>query len=232
MTVPILSATSLQFSYPAMPGEARFALHLPEWTVPAGGRVALYGPSGCGKSTLLNLVAGVLPLQTGSLVVAGQELRGLSDAARRAHRIRNLGFVFQDYPLVDHLSAIENVLLPYRLNPALSLDKAARLRAADLLGDLGLGEKTQRRPAALSQGERQRVAIARALVTTPAIVLADEPTAGLDPERSEGVLRLLERLCEERALTLLLVSHDPAVLSRFDQTLSVGDLTTTSAVTP
>ena len=223
MTAPAIHATGIRFSYPQRHDDrSAFHLHLPQWRVPTGGRVALYGPSGCGKSTLLNLVAGVLPLTDGSLEVAGQQLRGLSDAERRAHRIRSLGFVFQDYPLVGHLSAEENVLFPFRLNPALTLDPAARVRARELLGELGLGDKTRRLPGALSQGERQRVAIARALITRPSIVLADEPTAGLDPARSAAVLELLEGLCTDRALTLLLVSHDPSVLARFEHTLEVG----------
>jgi putative ABC transport system ATP-binding protein len=232
MTAPAIQATDLQFAYPQRTGEAPFRLSLPSWEVPAGGRVALYGPSGCGKSTLLNLVAGVLPLQTGSLQVAGRQLRGLSDAERRAHRIQSLGFVFQDYPLVGHLSAVENVLFPFRLNPALQLDQAARTRAEQLLTELGLGDKTQRLPRALSQGERQRVAIARALVTEPSIVLADEPTAGLDPGRSAAVLNLLEHLCDDRGVTLLLVSHDPSVLGRFEHTLEVGTLSTSGEAAP
>ncbi len=232
MTTAAIAARDLRFAYPARNAERPFALHLPSWEVPAGGRVALYGPSGCGKSTLLNLVAGVLPLSEGSLEVAGMQLKGLSDADRRAHRIRSLGFVFQDYPLVDHLSALENVLFPLRLNPAVQLDTPARTRAATLLGDLGLGDKHHRRPVALSQGERQRVAIARALVTDPAIVLADEPTAGLDPSRSVAVLTLLEQLCEDRGVTLLLVSHDPSMLARFQHTLEVGTLSTADGVHP
>ena len=220
----VIHATQLRFGYPQRPGEPPFRIQLDDWSVPEGGRVALHGPSGCGKSTLLNLIAGVLPLSEGSLEVAGTQMRGLSDAARRAHRIRTLGFVFQDYPLVGHLSALENVLFPFRLNPALSLDGAARKRAEQLLAELGLGDKGRRRPQALSQGERQRVAIARALVTQPSILLADEPTAGLDPERSAAVLELLEALCAERNLTLVLVSHDPAVLARFEHRLEVGRL--------
>lgn len=232
MTTAAIIARDLHFSYPTRPGDTPFALQLPHWEVPRGGRVALYGPSGCGKSTLLNLIAGVLPLAQGSLEVAGRQLRDLADAERRAHRIRSLGFVFQDYPLVDHLSAVENVLFPFRLNPALQLDAAARTRARTLLDELGLGDKPHRRPRALSQGERQRVAIARALVTQPTIVLADEPTAGLDPARSTAVLTLLEQLCEERGVTLLLVSHDPSVLARFDHTLEVGALSRASGATP
>jgi len=219
-----IQANALRFSYPQRPGDPPFSLKLPTWTVPSGGRVALYGPSGCGKSTLLNLIAGVLEVSKGSLQVAGVEMQGLADADRRAHRIRTLGFVFQDYPLVGHLSALENVLFPFRLNPALRLDRAARDRARALLTELGLGDKVRRAPRALSQGERQRVAIARALVTEPSILLADEPTAGLDPARSSAVLELLESLCARRDLTLVLVSHDPAVLARFEHTLEVGGL--------
>ena len=232
MTDVAIRVQDLRFAYPARSGGPAFALQLPSWEVPVGGRVALFGPSGCGKSTLLNLIAGVLPLSTGSMVVAGQELRDLSDAARRTHRIRALGFVFQDHPLVEHLSALENTLLPFRLNPAVRLDRAARDRARALLSQLGLGEKTQRQPRALSQGERQRVAIARALVTDPSIVLADEPTAGLDPARSQDVLDLLEGLCHDRGLTLVLVSHDPSVLNRFEHTLEVGALAGAHGATP
>lgn len=217
-----IEARNLAFAYPTRPNDTPFSLSIEQWTVPRGGRVALHGPSGCGKSTLLNLVAGVLPAGSGSLVVSGRQLVGMSESERRAHRIRTMGFVFQDYPLVGHLSAVENVLFPYRLNPALSLDHAARSRATTLLTDLGLATKTRRLPRALSQGERQRVAIARALVTEPELLLADEPTAGLDPGRSQAVLELLEGLCADRSLTLLLVSHDPSVLARFEHTLAVG----------
>lgn len=145
----------------------------------------------------------------------------MTESQRRAHRIRHLGFVFQDFPLVEYLDARENVLLPFRLNPALELGPEDRERADRLLADLGLGGRRDRRPGKLSQGERQRVAIARALVTEPQLLLADEPTAGLDPAQGQSVLQLLERLCDERGLTLVLVSHDPAVLARFDDTQSV-----------
>jgi putative ABC transport system ATP-binding protein len=221
--VSAVTAHDLRFEYPSSGGQT-FALRLPRWEVPAGGRVALHGPSGCGKSTLLNLVAGVLPATAGSLVVGGRELVGLSDAQRRAHRIRRLGFVFQDYPLVDYLDATDNVLFPFRLNPALRLDAGAVDRARELLAELGLAGKERRRPQALSQGERQRVAIARALVTGPELLLADEPTAGLDPARSAAVLGLLEQLCADRGLTLVLVTHDPRVLERFEHRLDVGAL--------
>ena len=154
-------------------------------------------------------------------MVEGADVTRLSDDAARAHRIKTLGFVFQDFPLVEYLDAIENVLLPYRLNPALRLNDEARGRGRDLLAGLGLGGKIGRLPRELSIGERQRVAIARALVTGPSLLLADEPTAGLDPVQSLAVMQKLETASREHGLTLVMVTHDPALLGRFDHTLAV-----------
>ncbi|MDX1385421.1 MAG: ABC transporter ATP-binding protein [Thermoanaerobaculia bacterium] len=226
---PAIEARDLRFRYPGRAGEAagpRFELRLDDWQVAAGDRVALHGPSGCGKSTLLDLVAGSLVADSGRLLVEGHDLTAISDAQRRAHRIRTIGFVFQDFPLLDYLEAEENVVLPYRLDPQLRLDAPVRERARDLLAGLGLGDKRGRLPGELSQGERQRVAIARALVTQPRLLLADEPTAGLDPDQSRRVLETLERLCEERGLTLLFVTHDPSLLARFDHAVAVAGWTT------
>jgi len=150
------------------------------------------------------------------------DLTGLSEPERRAFRIRRVGFVFQDFPLVDYLDALENVLFPYRLHSHLRLDANARARGEQLLAELGLGAKKRRRPDSLSQGERQRVAIARALVTGPSLLLADEPTAGLDPDQTRNVLDLLEGLSAEHGATLVMVTHDRSLLERFDDTLDVG----------
>jgi ABC-type lipoprotein export system ATPase subunit len=228
---PSIAIHGLRFSYAESGASAdrasAFSLHLDEWKVEKGRRVALHGPSGCGKSTLLDLIAGSLAPHSGQLEVEGSDLAKLSESQRRAHRIRQIGFVFQDFPLVDYLDAEENVQLPYRLDPDLRLDAETRDRAAGLLDDLGLADKRHRRPDELSQGERQRVAIARALVTEPRLLLADEPTAGLDPQNSSRVLDTLESLCEKRNLTLLMVTHDPSLLDRFDDTLAVADHSTT-----
>lgn len=199
-----------------------FSLRLASWRVDVGQRVALHGPSGSGKSTLLGLVSGQLSPTSGRLVVDGQDLSALTAARRRDWRARRIGFVFQDFPLIDHLSAADNVLLPYRISRALPLTPTARQRAASLLDALGLARHHATRPSRLSQGERQRVAIARALVTQPALLLADEPTAGLDPAGAAGVLDLLWRLSEEQGLTLLMVTHDPALLARFSDRLDVS----------
>ena len=225
-TAAAIGARGLRFSYPPSRGHSQrsFELHLDAWQVQAGERVALHGPSGCGKSTLLNLVAGSLRPDAGTITVAGGEITAMSEAQIRAHRIRQIGFVFQDFPLVEYLDVIDNVLLPFRLNPALRLDASARGRGGELLDELGLGGRASSDVAELSAGERQRVAIARALVTEPILLLADEPTAGLDPEQSTRVIDMLEAACEEHGLTLLMVTHDPALLARFDQVLDVQAL--------
>lgn len=177
---------------------------VPDLAIDAGESWAVHGASGAGKSTLLRLLSGELVGQ-GELEVHGLALHRASDAERRQHRLTRVGFIFQDHPLVPHLSAADNVQLPLRL--AGRRDPA---RAAALCEQVGVDPAA--RPTALSQGERQRVAVARALVTRPALVLADEPTSGLDPERTQATLQLLE---EHVDATLVLVTHDPAVLARF-----------------
>jgi putative ABC transport system ATP-binding protein len=207
----------VRFAYPG----AGFELRVPGLRVQRGACCGLYGPSGCGKSTLLDLIAGVRRSSEGVVWVEGHELSGLDDSARRAFRIRHVGFVFQDFPLVDYLEVVDNVLYPYRVSSALRIGAADRDRAASLLAELGLSGKGSELPRSLSQGERQRVAIARALVTEPPLLLADEPTAGLDARRRDEVLELLLRVAGEGARTLLVVTHDPAVLDRLGQRVAV-----------
>jgi ABC-type lipoprotein export system ATPase subunit len=219
-----IRARDLRFSYRERGGHegASFALWLPSWDVPRGASAVLHGPSGCGKSTLLNLISGALRPERGSLEVEGLDLVAASDARRRAHRIRSVGIVFQDFPLVDYLDATENVLLPYRLNPALRLDRAARDRARALLDQLGLGSRLTRRPATLSQGERQRVAIARAIVHDPDILFADEPTGNLDTKVGEEILAVFEDF-HEQGRTVVLVTHELEVALRAKRLIRVVD---------
>lgn len=212
-----IAISDLRFAWPG----AEFALRVPDWEVPAGDLAVVHGPSGCGKSTLLGLLGGEWT-GDGGLQVDGQDLGALSDRARRAWRIRRVGLVFQDFPLVGHLSALENVLLPIRLDPRLRIDGVARDRAKGLLAELELGGLGARKPGSLSQGERQRVALARALVTQPAVILADEPTAGLDAARTAQAMDLLERIRVEHGPTVVVVTHDPAVVARAHTTLDLG----------
>ena len=197
--------------------EGRFRLSIPSLSVADGERVAVVGPSGTGKTTLLNLVAGIIRPAAGTLRVAGTDLALLSDDALRRFRASTVGFVFQDFALLDYLTARENILYPYRITPALRLDTEVRQRAEALAAEVGLAQKLDRHPSALSQGEQQRIAICRALVTQPRLVLSDEATGNLDPENKDLILDLLFKQAAQAGASILAVTHDHALLPRFDR---------------
>ena len=205
----------LTFGY----GADGFRLRVPEFSLEDGARVAVVGPSGSGKTTLLNLIAGILTPETGRIDVAGSEISRLSDAARRRFRASQIGFVFQDFALLEYLSARQNIYYPYRITPALSLDAEARDRAEALAAACGIGDKLDRHPSALSQGEQQRVAICRALVTQPKLILSDEATGNLDPESKARILDLLFDRAAEAGAVVLAVTHDHELLPRFERVL-------------
>ncbi|MEM1077207.1 MAG: ABC transporter ATP-binding protein [Pseudomonadota bacterium] len=206
---------NLAFGY----GSDGFRLRVPAFSLADGDRVAVVGPSGSGKTTLLNLIAGILTPETGRIEVAGTQISGLSDAARRRFRASQIGFVFQDFALLDYLSARQNIFYPYRITPALTLDTAARDRAEALASACGIGDKLDRHPSALSQGEQQRVAICRALVTQPKLILSDEATGNLDPESKARILDLLFDRAAEAGAAVLAVTHDHELLPRFERVL-------------
>jgi len=204
-------------------GRGGFRLDVPRLQVAPGERLAVVGPSGTGKTTLLHLVAGILRPQAGRITVGGTELTRLSEDGLRRFRARSVGFVFQDFSLVDYLTARQNILYPYRVAPGLRLDEAARRQAAALAEACGLGEQLARRPDALSRGEQQRVAICRALVTRPTLVLADEATGNLDPANKTLILDLLFERSREAGASVLAVTHDHALLERFDRVVDFAE---------
>lgn len=206
---------NLTFGY----GAEGFRLRIPEFSLADGERVAVVGPSGSGKTTLLNLIAGILTPDAGRVEVVGTEVSGLPDAARRRFRASRIGFVFQDFALLDYLSARQNIFYPYRITPALVLDDAARDRAERLATACGIGDKLDRHPSALSQGEQQRVAICRALVTQPKLILSDEATGNLDPDSKARILDLLFEQASEAGAAILAVTHDHELLPRFERVL-------------
>ncbi len=215
----MIEIRDLLFAYP----RGDFRLRIPEFRLRPGERLAVIGPSGSGKTTLLDLVAGIRLPQAGSVSVDGVSVSGLPDADRRAFRLRRIGFVFQDFELLDYLTVLDNILHPYRLSDALRLDAAARVRARALAEAAAIGDKLGRRPGALSRGERQRTAICRALIAGPRLVLADEATGALDPDTKLRVLDLLfERVAAEGA-ALLAVTHDAEILGRFDRVVDFRD---------
>ena len=214
----MISIQNLEFYYRA--GE--FRLHIPEFNVSVGEKVAVIGPSGSGKTTLLNLVAGIITPVSGAVNVGDVSVSKLKDGGRRDFRVSNIGFVFQDFELLDYLNVFDNVLHPYRITGALKLDKEVRARAVALTQDMGIGDKLKRMAEDLSQGEKQRAAICRALLPQPRLILADEATGNLDPENKTRILDLLFRAVVEHKATLLAVTHDHELLERFDRTIDFG----------
>ena len=178
---------------------------------------AIIGASGSGKSTLLAIMAGLDLPTSGTVRLDGIDLFALDEDARAAVRARKLGFVFQSFQLLSHLSALENVMLPLEL-----LGRSdARVRAAEMLRRVGLSERLSHYPRTLSGGEQQRVALARAFVVEPAVLLADEPTGSLDFATGERVMALMFDMNRESGTTLVLVTHDPAIAGRCDRLLRI-----------
>ncbi len=215
----MITISGLQFEY----GGSDFRLSIPALEVGRCERVAVIGPTGSGKTTLLNLIAGICVPQAGGVRVGEVEVGALGDAARRDFRIANIGFVFQDFELVDYLNVLDNILHPYRITHALALDQEVRERAAQLADDVGIGDKLRRRVDELSQGERQRVAICRALLPGPQLILADEATGNLDPANKTHILDLLFQSVADHDAALLAVTHDHDLLPRFDRVVDFGD---------
>jgi ABC-type lipoprotein export system ATPase subunit len=215
----MINIQNLEFYYRA--GE--FTLNIPEFQVGRGKRVAVIGPSGSGKTTLLNLIAGIITPIKGAVRVDEVKVDELNDTGRRDFRIINIGFVFQDFELLDYLNVLDNILHPYRITSTLTLDKDVRSRAVDLAQKMGIGDKLKRKADDLSQGEKQRAAICRALLPQPKLLLADEATGNLDPDNKTLILDLLFWSLEEHAATLLAVTHDHELLKRFDRVVDFKD---------
>ena len=206
-----------------------FELRVPAVEMKPGESIAVIGPSGSGKTTFLHLVAGIaLPL-SGRIQVGDVEIGRMSESARRAFRITRMGLVFQEFELLDYLSVLDNVLLPYRIGRTLTLDREVRDRAAAIAAEVGLSDKLRRSVRRLSQGERQRVAVCRALVTRPGLLLADEPTGNLDPKNKDRVLEILFEQAQKTGATLLTVTHDHGVLDRFDRVVDAAEWTGAAA---
>ena len=200
-----------------------FSLNIREFAVNKGEKVAVIGPSGSGKTTLLNLVGGIITPMNGVVSVDQVTVSELNDTSRRDFRVANIGFVFQDFELLDYLNVLDNILHTYRITGALSLDKEVRSRAADLAMEMGIGDKLKRHANDLSHGEKQRVAICRALLPRPKLILSDEATGNLDPDNKMLILDLLFRSVEQHDATLLAVTHDHELLKRFDRIVDFAD---------
>lgn len=192
-----------------------------ELQVEVGQRIAIIGSSGAGKTTLMHIIGGLDHPTSGEVVFEERDLFQLKGATLDAFRNRTIGFVFQFHQLLPEFTALENVMMPLLI--AGQARSQARGPAAELLNEVGLAERHDHKPGALSGGEQQRVAIARALVQKPRLLLADEPTGNLDRRTSEEILALLERLHRSHNLTMVIVTHNDLLAARMDRVLRMED---------
>ncbi len=215
---PALEIEGLRFRYA---GAGDDVIAVDGLTLGAGEQMLLTGGSGRGKSTLLHLIAGLIEPRGGTVRVGGQDMHSMRGARRDRFRGRQIGMVFQTHHLLPGFSALENVMVALKFSGVPRSTHRELARKA--LGDLGI-ERVDAEPGALSVGQQQRVAVARALVCGPALVLADEPTASLDPESAGVAMDLMQRACREQGAALLCVSHDPAMAERFERRGELGAL--------
>lgn len=217
MNNPVLEFKAVSKSYHQGQDKEIVVLRDVSFAVQPGELVGLVAPSGSGKSTLLH-IAGLLDSgDSGQVYLAGADMGRASERARTAARREQVGFVYQFHHLLPEFSAVENVVLPQLAN---GIGRAeADGRAAELLAQMGLADRADHRPAALSGGEQQRVAIARALANEPAVLLADEPTGNLDPDTSDRVFAALVKLARDRGLAALIATHNLALADRMDRVL-------------
>ncbi len=216
---PLLQAEKIEFSYPRSP----YRLCIEEFTCDPGQTVAIVGPSGCGKTTFLNLIAGILQPSEGRIRIDGVELNSLGSVRAAAFRLSRMGLIFQEFELVEHLSVADNILLPLHLglrNDRASIESDAKQLAAEM----GIENYWKVLPASLSHGERQRAAICRALSTSPALILADEPTGNLDSSNKHRTIRLMIDSARKNQQALVVATHDVELLDSFDRVIQFEEL--------
>ncbi len=216
----MINLTNIAFQY----SNSDFRLEVDKLAFQSGSKTAIIGPSGFGKTTLLNLISGIYIPQKGSVVVNEKDISSMTDAERRTFRLTNIGFVFQDFKLLDYLKVLDNILLPFRINKVLKLKNPVRNRAKEIASMLNIEDKLTKYPDKLSQGERQRVAICRALLNDPPIILADEPTGNLDPENKKKIMSILFDYVQDRGSSLITVTHDHELLKGFDRVVDFKEL--------
>jgi putative ABC transport system ATP-binding protein len=214
---PILLAQGIGKTVIDSSGELRI-LEGVDLQVDKGESVALVGASGSGKSTLLSILAGLDTPSMGRLELAGRDMLAMNEDQRASHRAAHVGFVFQNFQLISHLTALENVMLPLELKG----DKQAREKAQAMLERVGLGQRLQHQPTVMSGGEQQRVALARAFVMQPDILMADEPTGSLDHATGESIISLMFELNQAFGTALLLVTHDMALARRCQRVAQIA----------
>jgi putative ABC transport system ATP-binding protein len=209
----MLLLENVRKSYVEPNGEPLPILDIPRFAIAEGEQVVLRGRSGCGKTTLLNCIAGLTTVDQGRIEVQGRDVTALAEAVRDRFRASRIGFVFQTFNLLPAFTALENVLLGMTFTGG----RPDAARAEQLLADVGLKHRLTHKPSALSVGEQQRVAVARALANRPVLLLADEPTANVDPGHQQQIIDLLREACRRENIAMLLVTHAPEVSRQFER---------------
>lgn len=223
----MIQIQDLRFSYP----EGLFRFELPELIVKTGEICRITGPSGFGKTTLLTLIAGILLPQSGRIIIAGKNLPKLSEKERRCFRLENIGFIFQDFELLDYLNVFDNITVSRFLGKSTTQGKHRKDEFAErvrfLASETGIEKHLHRYPSQLSRGEQQRVALCRSLFNRPSLILADEATGSLDPANRDVIRELLVGFCRKEGATLLEATHDRSGLERFDRVLDLPSIAQT-----
>jgi putative ABC transport system ATP-binding protein len=207
----MLHLRDIKKSYVEPDGSPLPILDIPDFRVESGEQMVLIGKSGSGKTTLLHVIAGITRADSGQIVIDGINLAGLSEAGIDKVRAAKIGYVFQTFNLLPGFSALENVLL----GMTFARGRKDPQRARHLLDRVGLGHRTTHKPSALSVGEQQRVAVARALANKPSLLLADEPTANIDPRNQQKIVDLIRDTCREEGVSLVIVTHSTEVAGQF-----------------
>ncbi len=209
----MLKLDQIKKQYRQPNGETLSILDVPAYQVAAGEQVALIGPSGCGKTTMLHIIAGITKPTSGRVMLDGVELSKYSESARDRIRADKIGYVFQTFNLLPGFNALENVVL----GMTFARGKRDTARARKLLERVGLSHRISHHPSKMSVGEQQRVAVARALANRPKLLLADEPTANVDPQNQQQIVELIRNTCEEEKIALILVTHSREVSDQFER---------------
>lgn len=221
----MLQISDLKKAYSLPDGTKLPVLDVPQFQLDAGEQVVLVGESGGGKTTLLHCIAGILAPDSGKITIDAIEMTKLSEAGRDRVRAAKLGYVFQTFNLLAGFTALENV----RLGMTFASGKHDVGRATELLDRVGLSDRLHHKPAGLSVGQQQRVAVARALANRPRLLLADEPTANIDPGNQQVIIDLIRECCREENIALLMVTHSTQVSEQFQRVVSLADFNVAAA---
>ena len=215
----ILQIRDLHFQYPA----SDFKIEISDIKITQGSKIAISGKSGSGKTTLIHLISGILKPQSGEILFYDKSITDMNDKEIRKHRISNIGFIFQEFELLEYLNVMDNLILPYKINKSLVVDSEIKDKAKEIANRIGIGNKLDKHPKQLSGGERQRLAIARALITSPPLIIADEPTGNLDEKTSNIVMDEITDQVSYTNSTLIMISHNNELISSFDEIIDIQE---------